>query len=74
MSIDPKTERVNLRVSPTEAMMLRELAEADGLAQSDVVRLLVRRSHADRFGAQKPKIRAPSKRPRRAAAAPKGAP
>jgi hypothetical protein len=39
--------------------MIRDLAEADGITSSDVVRMFVRRLHAERFGtpnmAQKPK-------------------
>ncbi len=35
--------------------MLEQLAEADGIYQSDVVRLLVRREFTARFGAPKRK-------------------
>jgi hypothetical protein len=31
--------------------MLTQLADADGLYQSDVIRLLIRREHQARFGA-----------------------
>ena len=45
-----KSERVAIRMSPTEAAMLHELAEAEGEAASTVVRRLIRRAHAERFG------------------------
>ena len=35
--------------------MLHELAEADGLYQSDVIRLLIRRTHVARFKKAKKK-------------------
>ena len=41
-----------MRITPDEARMLKELAEADGLSASDVVRLQVRRYYAERFGAK----------------------
>ena len=44
------TERVNLRVSGAELSMLHDLSEASGLSMSDVLRQLLRREHADRFG------------------------
>lgn len=34
--------------------MIRALADVDGISQSDVVRMLVRRAHAERFGAPVP--------------------
>lgn len=39
-----------MRMAPIEFAMLQELAAADGVYQSDVIRLLVRRAHAERFG------------------------
>lgn len=50
MAPDKRSEFVGLRLTPTEAGMLTELAQADGLYQSDVLRLLIRRAHTDRFG------------------------
>lgn len=47
-----RTETFNMRITPDEARMLKELAEADGLSASDVVRLQVRRYYAERFGAK----------------------
>jgi len=50
MAPDKRSEFVGLRLTETEAKMLHELAEADGLYQSDVLRLQIRKAHADRFG------------------------
>lgn len=47
---DTRSVLVTFRTSPTEFEMLQELAGADGLYQSDVLRLLIRREHAERFG------------------------
>ena len=55
MGQEERTERIGVRVSPTESAMLEKLAEADGLAASDVVRMLVRKAYAERFGDKKPK-------------------
>jgi hypothetical protein len=35
--------------------MLQALADADGLSASHIVRSLIRRAHAERFGEKKPK-------------------
>ena len=50
MAPEKRSEFVGLRLAPVEAKMLTELADADGLYQSDVLRLLIRRAHAERFG------------------------
>jgi hypothetical protein len=56
MVVDKRTQVVTLRVAPAEHAMLQELADADGVYQSDVIRVLIRRAHAERFGAKtKPK-------------------
>ena len=55
MASEERTERVALRMAPTEATMLRELAEEDGLSISDILRQLVRREYAARHGKRKPK-------------------
>lgn len=55
MARDAKTEMFMVRMSATERNMLNELADADGLAGADVVRLLIRREHERRFGATVPK-------------------
>ncbi len=44
-----------IRTSAEEAAMLKALAEAEGISQSDYVRLFIRRSYAEKFGAKKPK-------------------
>ena len=51
MVTEPRTERVEFRFTTSEVARLRELAEADGISSSDVVRMLIRRTHAERFGA-----------------------
>lgn len=38
------------RMAPSEVAMLEELAQADGLYRTDVIRLLIRREHEKRFG------------------------
>jgi hypothetical protein len=55
MQTKQRTERLELRIAPDELAMARALAGADGISVSDVVRLLVRRAHAERFGEKKPK-------------------
>ena len=54
--VEKRTRSVTLRMAPTEFDMLQELAESDGVYQSDVVRQLVRKAHAERFG-ERPKRR-----------------
>lgn len=46
-----------VRLTPKERAMIRELAKVDGISDSDVVRMLVRREHASRF-AERPKRKA----------------
>lgn len=60
MATEPKqkSERFAIRMDADERRMLRELAAADGMADAVVVRLLVRREHARRFGE-------PPKKPKR---------
>ncbi len=50
-----RSERLNVRIAPDEMAMLNALADAEGLSASDVVRTLVRRAYAERFGDKKPK-------------------
>ena len=45
-----RTERLALRVAPEENKMVQEIAVDDGSNASAVVRRLVRREHAARFG------------------------
>ncbi len=44
-----------MMISDEEHAMLQELADEDGVTVSDVVRLLIRRSHAERIGTKRPK-------------------
>jgi uncharacterized protein (DUF1778 family) len=46
---EEKTERLAFRMSPSEAAMLRELADAEGEAAATIVRQLIRRAHAEKF-------------------------
>lgn len=50
-----RAEMFTVRMTADEIAMLRALAEADGLSQSDVVRVFIRRSYAERFGDKKPR-------------------
>ena len=45
------TQKFNMRMSPDEVAMMRELAEEDGISASDLVRQLIRRTYAKRHGA-----------------------
>lgn len=49
MAPEQRSERVTARLTPTERQMLAELAEADGIDIPDVLRMLIRRAHAERF-------------------------
>jgi uncharacterized protein (DUF1778 family) len=50
-----REKRINVRVSAEETAMLAALAEREGLSQSDVLRLFIRRAYAEAFGTKKPK-------------------
>lgn len=50
MAPDKRSELIAVRLTKAETVMLHELAEADGVYQSDVIRLLIRRAHTARFG------------------------
>jgi hypothetical protein len=50
MVAEPRNLRLEIRIAPSEAEMLRELAEAEGLSQADVLRQCIRSRHAARFG------------------------
>jgi hypothetical protein len=43
-----RDQQLNIRTSKEEMKMIRKLAELDGLSDSDVVRLAVRREYAKR--------------------------
>lgn len=47
---EQQTERIGIRVTPSEVRMLAELSEITGFGATDVIRQLVRREYAERFG------------------------
>jgi hypothetical protein len=49
---------LNLRISPSEMTMLDELSDAIGLPKGAIVRQLIRREHAAKFGEKPLKRRA----------------
>ena len=55
MASTERDKSFRVRVSKEELRMIQELADADGVTASDHVRLYIRRAHAERFGAKKPK-------------------
>ncbi len=48
--VERQTERVALRITPTEASMLEDLKERSGLNATDYLRMLIRAEHARTFG------------------------
>jgi hypothetical protein len=52
---------LNIRIAPGELAMLERLAEADGLPMAALIRQLVRREHAARFGDDLPKPARPKR-------------
>lgn len=62
MAPERRSELVAVRFTPAELTMLHELAEVDGLYQSDVIRLLIRRAHVTRFKGKKKVTKAPATR------------
>lgn len=48
--VERQTERIAIRLTPTEARMLEELSERTGLNKTDMVRQAIRREHAERIG------------------------
>ena len=59
MTPESRNEPVSLRMSSGELTMLKALAEIDGISQSDVLRMLLRREWLARFG---PEMKAKRKR------------
>ena len=53
MATQERDDVVTVRLSRDERNMLKALAGVDGISLSDVVRMLVRREHASRFGQRK---------------------
>lgn len=50
---------LSIKVSVEEREMLRALADRDGLSASDVVRVFIRRAHAEAFGTKPKKATKP---------------
>lgn len=61
MVAERQTERVAIRLTPTEATMLEELTEKTGLNKTDFLRQAIRREYADRIG-ERPATRKPKRR------------
>jgi hypothetical protein len=61
---EQQTERLGVRVTPTEVQMLAELSELTGLGMTDVIRQAVRREYSEKFGRPLPltKKRQPRKK------------
>lgn len=53
---DDRNEQVSLRMSLHEVAMLKAMAASDGISQSDVLRMLLRREWIARFGDKLPKM------------------
>ena len=53
---------LTVRMAENEVAMLKELADRDGVSVSDYIRLFVRRSHTEAFGAAKPAMKPKPKR------------
>jgi hypothetical protein len=52
-----RNRALTVRIADEELAMLQSLAEADGLTSSDIVRTMIRRAYAERFGTKKPKVK-----------------
>ncbi len=52
-----RTERLGVRVAAEEVAMLGAIANSEALSASDVVRTLIRRAYAARFGDKKPRTK-----------------
>lgn len=48
------TARFNMVMQPDERAMLQALARESGLKESDVLRQMIRRDYAEKFGKKKP--------------------
>lgn len=54
MAQDSRNEPVSLRMSIHEVAILKALAALDGISQSDVLRMLLRREWMNRYGDKMP--------------------
>lgn len=52
---EQQTERMNLRLTPSEVEMLQALSEVTGMTMTNVIRQAVRREYSERFGSTAPK-------------------
>ena len=52
---DPKDTKLTLMVSESDMAQLKQLAAADDVSASHVVRILIRKAHAERFPSKKTK-------------------
>lgn len=59
---EQQSERLGVRVTPTEVQMLGELSELTGLGMTDVIRQAIRREYAEKFGRPLPAKRRKPKR------------
>jgi hypothetical protein len=50
-----RDKRLTIRIAEEELAMLSALAEAEGVTQSDYLRLFIRRSYAEKFPPKKPR-------------------
>lgn len=55
VGMSERDRRLSIRIGARERAMLFELAEHFGLTSSDVIRMWIRRTHGELFGAPKPK-------------------
>jgi hypothetical protein len=55
MKNEDKTERLAFRMAPRDLEMLQELSAAEGESVSTVLRQLIRRGHAEKFGERRPR-------------------
>jgi hypothetical protein len=60
VTVEKRSVLIAVRLSPTEADMLAELVEQEGLRQSDIIRVLIRAAHTTRI--VKPSEPKPSRR------------
>jgi hypothetical protein len=58
---EPQTERIGIRVTPSEVKMLDALSESMGLSVANVIRQAIRREYAERIGEQPRPVKKPKK-------------
>lgn len=50
-----KDTKLTAMITEDDMTMLKALSEADDVSASQIVRLLIRRAHAEKFGKKRPK-------------------